>query len=53
MNGKRDGYGILCWGNESKFIGMFKQDKVIGYGKLYHEDGNVYKGKWKNNKKYQ
>ena len=32
-NGKRDGFGILCWGEESKFMGIFENDKVSGYGK--------------------
>ena len=29
-DGKRDGFGILCWGNESKFMGLFEDDKVVG-----------------------
>jgi hypothetical protein len=29
-NGKRDGIGLLCWGKESKFLGHFEEDKVIG-----------------------
>lgn len=33
-------------GEESKFIGNFIQDKVIGYGRLFHEDGDSYKGMW-------
>ena len=47
-NGKRDGLGLLCWGSESKFMGYFIEDKVIGYGKLWHEDGDSYKGQWNN-----
>ena len=46
-DGKRDGFGILCWGNESKFMGLFEEDKVIGFGKLWHDDGDIYKGFWK------
>ena len=46
-DGKRDGFGILCWGDESKFMGLFEDDKVFGYGKLWHDDGDVYKGYWK------
>ena len=46
-DGKRDGFGTLCWGNESKFMGLFEDDKVLGYGKLWHDDGDVYKGYWK------
>lgn len=45
-DGKRDGYGILCWGDESKFFGKFEDNKVAGYGKLWHDD-DVYKGYWK------
>ena len=37
-DGKRDGLGVLCWGDESKFMGKFEEDKVIGYGKLWHDD---------------
>ena len=46
-DGKRDGYGILCWGDESKFMGKFEDDKVVGYGKLWHDDGDIYRGYWK------
>ena len=45
-NGKRDGFGILCWGEESKFMGYFEDDKVIGYGKLWQDNGDMYKGNW-------
>ena len=45
-NGKRDGFGILCWRNISKFIGQFSEDKVLGFGKLVHEDGDTYTGYW-------
>jgi len=47
-NGKRDGFGVLCWGEESKFMGYFEDDKVIGYGKLWQDNGDMYKGYWKN-----
>ena len=47
-NGMRDGFGILCWGDESKFIGNFVENEVVGYGKLYHKDGDYYKGMWNN-----
>ena len=45
-NGKRDGLGILSWKDVSKFIGNFIEDKVMGFGKLWHEDGDVYTGYW-------
>lgn len=45
-NGKRDGLGILSWKDVSKFIGNFIEDKVMGFGKLWHEDGDVYTGFW-------
>ena len=45
-NGKRDGFGILCWRNVSKFMGEFSEDKVLGFGKLIHEDGDIYTGYW-------
>ena len=45
-NGKRDGLGILCWKDVSKFIGEFIEDKVLGFGKLIHEDGDIYTGYW-------
>ena len=47
-NGMRDGFGILCWGEECKFIGNFVQNKILGYGELYNEDGDCYKGMWNN-----
>ena len=46
-DGKRDGYGILYWGNKSKFVGLFVEDKAFGFGKLWHEDGDIFKGYWK------
>ena len=46
-NGKRDGFGILCWGEESKFMGQFIDDKVSGYGKLWQDNGDMYRGYWK------
>ena len=46
-NGKRDGYGILCFGNQSKFMGLFKEDKLAGYGKLWYDGEDYYRGYWK------
>ena len=46
-NGKRDGFGILCFGEEAKFMGLFKNDTVVGYGKLWQDNGDIYKGYWK------
>ena len=46
-DGKRDGFGFLCWGEESKFMGLFQDDKVIGYGKLWQDNGDMYRGYWK------
>ena len=46
-NGKRDGLGILCWGEECKFMGNFEEDKVIGFGKLWQNNGDIYRGYWK------
>ena len=28
-------------------MGEFAEDKVMGFGKLWHEDGDVYTGYWK------
>ena len=35
-------------GKESKCIGNFAMDKVVGFCVLYHEDGDSYKGMWNN-----
>ena len=44
---KRDGYGILSWNEDCKFIGKFENDKIIEYGKLWNKEGDMYKGFWK------
>ena len=28
-------------------MGLFEDDKVLGYGKLWNDDVDVYKGYWK------
>ena len=47
-NGKRDGFGVLCWKEVSKYIGEFIEDKVVGFGKLIREEGDTYIGQWHN-----
>ena len=57
-NGKRDGYGILSWHDETTFMGKFENDKIVEYGKLWNNEGDIYKGKkgssykgeWKNDR---
>ena len=49
-NGKRDGFGILTFGTNSKYIkilGYFKEDKIVGFGKMFNEKGETCKGLWK------
>ena len=47
-NGKRDGFGVLCWKDVSKYVGEFVEDKVVGFGKLIREEGDTYIGQWNN-----
>ena len=34
----------------SKFVGVFTNDKVNGWGIYHHKDGDVYKGEYINDK---
>ena len=45
-NRKRDGLGVLIWKGVAKFIGQFVEDRVIGFGLLYHDDGDEDIGYW-------
>ena len=49
-NGKKEGFGIEKWNNNSKYIGFYKDDLHDGYGKLrlingdttYHIEGYLF-----------
>jgi hypothetical protein len=45
----REGEGTMTYSDGSKYVGMFKNDKWEGKGKLYYENCNLeYEGEWKN-----
>lgn len=46
----KEGFGIVKWEDNSKYIGYFKRDKANGYGKLRHSDGFYYKGEFEDDK---
>ena len=48
--GKKDGYGILNFGNKDSFIGNFYDGRVNGYGTINKPDGSLINGYWENDK---
>ena len=50
MNGKKHYKGELYFGDGSKYIGLFDDNEISGYGEYYWNDLKVYKGQWSNNK---
>lgn len=45
----RTGEGYYEWKDGQKFyIGSIKDDKLDGFGRVYHENGRVIEGMWKN-----
>lgn len=45
-NRHRDGLGVLVWKGVAKFIRQFIEDRVSGFGHLFHDDGAEYIGYW-------
>ena len=44
LEDKRDGRGILLWEDQSKYQGLWKEDKPNGKGKYTYPNGDYYEG---------
>lgn len=44
--GCRQGFGVMIWGDGSKYEGFWKDDMANGYGRFIQESGDVYEGEW-------
>lgn len=40
------GRGIQVWADGSRYEGFWKHGKQNGYGRLIHNEGDVYEGMW-------
>ena len=47
--GRKNGFGIQKWDDNSKFSCIFETDQVKGWGIFIHGDGDIYKGEYLNN----
>ena len=41
---KKQGFGVKKWSNNSKYVGIFKEDFVEGIGKFRNTDGICHSG---------
>lgn len=48
--GKRHGFGMFKWKDNSTYIGNWVNDKAYGHGRMNHKDGDYYEGMWKDDK---
>lgn len=50
INDKRvkEGFGVLSWGDGSKYEGQFLGDKMSGQGRMTQANGDTYQGQWRN-----
>jgi len=39
-------YGTFTWGDGTKYVGNFVNDKRNGKGQIYYNDGTIYDGNW-------
>jgi len=51
LNGKKEGKGIYDFGNNSKYDGDWRDNKMHGTGVYIYSNGDKYVGEWKNGKK--
>ena len=51
-NGKKQGYGVVCFSNGDKYIGNFEDGKRHGYGVFFFSNGNQYEGNWRHDKRH-
>lgn len=49
-DGYRQGKGVQCWKDGSKYTGYWFNDQAYGKGRLIHADGDYYEGDWINDK---
>jgi hypothetical protein len=47
-NGKKNGYGVYFWKDNSTYIGYFSEDKITGKGQLNFANGNISVGTFEN-----
>ena len=45
----KDGVGVMCWPDGSKYVGHFANDKMCGSGRMTQQTGDNYTGEWKDN----
>ena len=45
-DGLREGKGVQCWKDGSKYEGYWKNDQAHGFGRLIHSDGDCFYGDW-------
>jgi hypothetical protein len=50
LNGSRDGFGILKWGEIALYMGYFVNNKATGWGRFKDGDGDEYLGKFLDSK---
>ena len=48
-DGIRNGPGIYCWPDGSRYQGMFKDDKLHGQGRIKNAEGKTFEGVFNNN----
>ena len=51
-NGKKHGYGVVCFSNGDKYKGNFEDGKRHGYGVFFLSNGNQYEGNWRDDKRH-
>ena len=51
-NGKKQGYGVVCFSNGDKYKGNFEDGKRHGYGVFLFSNGNQYEGNWRHDKRH-
>lgn len=46
---ERHGFGMQIWGDGTKYVGYWREDRIEGRGRMISRDGDVYTGEWKTN----
>lgn len=48
--GKKEGFGVFKWPDDSYYEGEFLDNAIHGMGKYVWSDGRSYTGEWRSNK---
>ena len=52
LSSKPDGFGVMEYKNGEKYIGMWSNNELSGYG-LFFKENHIMMGKWEKNSKYR